>query len=231
MENFTKSYLDNSQKQELIKKNIWNEACPVGINRLNILNISYYDFEGKFHNDGKMIVLDVVADYVLEIFKELYKYKFPIQKINLINIYDGDDELSMENNNTVAFNCRKISNSDKISIHAYGLAIDVNPELNPFLVTSFEEGKNSIPVSPPKGMLYVNRTNIRAGMVETILNENNETVIDIFAKNGFSIWGGKWNDPIDLHHFQVTREQAEALASLSYEEGIEYFSKLITKTN
>lgn len=226
MKPFTKRLLNESIMNDMTQKNIWSPECPISLDRLNILQIFYIDFNGIEKHNGALMVHDVAADYVLEIFKTLYNNKFPIANINLINDYSGDDEKSMEDNNTSAFNCRKIMNTNTYSIHSYGLAIDLNPKQNPYLLNDYQKDKSTIPVFPPKGMEYINRFNVRNGMVETILN-NNETVVDIFKKYGFSIWGGEWNDPVDWHHFQVTRKQAEDIAKLSYQEGMQYFNKII----
>lgn len=229
MKFFSKHSINKALKEEMIKKNIWSDQCPIPIERLNLLYISYIDFDGKENHDGKLIVHDVAADHVLEIFKALYENKFPIASIRLINEFDGNDEKSMESNNTSAFNCRKTLNN-KLSIHSYGLAIDINPQQNPFLSTNYEMGKLNIPTFPPQGMEYINRRNIRSGMVETVLfEESGETVIDIFAKYGFTVWGGTWDNPIDWHHFQVTQEQAQIISELSYEEGKKFFNQ-ITKS-
>ncbi|MEK6734313.1 MAG: M15 family metallopeptidase [Pseudomonadota bacterium] len=230
MDNFSKSPIDHKLRNEMIKKKIWNITCPITLDRLTLLRVSYIDFDGNNHDDGELVVFDVIADHVLAIFKELYDNKFPIESINLINKYNGNDELSMEQNNSSSFNCRNIPNSSIISLHSYGMAIDVNPQQNPYLITSYENKKTSVPIFPPIGMEYINRTNIRAGMVETVF-ENKETVIDVFKKHGFSIWGGNWNDPIDWHHFQVTREQAETMVKLPYEEAVEYFNNLVSTNN
>jgi hypothetical protein len=74
---------------------------------------------------------------------------------------------------------------------------------------------------PAAGSAYMNRTNIRPGMSETIIN--------VFAQNGFSVWGGKWNTSIDWHHFQTSRPMAQLLAVMSYNDGCVLF-KLYTKT-
>ncbi len=86
------------------------------------------------------------------------------------------------------------------------MAIDINPIQNPYLKPSSEGAK----VLPPMGSFYINRDNIRAGMVEPIK--------EIFLNNGFTLWGGNWNDPIDWMHFQVTREAAEKLALIGNTE-------------
>lgn len=230
MQSFSKAPLSSDLREDMIKSEIWSPECPVSLDRLNILKISYIDFDGNEHQDGKLVVHDVVADHVLEVFQNLYDNKFPIFSMNLINEYDGDDNKSLEANNTSAFNCRTIMNSNNLSIHSYGLAIDINPIQNPYLLTEYDSGKTSVEIYPPQGMEYINRRNIRTGMVETILNNTNKsTVVDVFCKNGFTIWGGSWNYPIDWQHFQVTREQAESIANLPYEEGLEFFNSLVTK--
>lgn len=230
MQNFSKSVINSELRRDMIKKDIWSTNCPISLERLNILRVSYIDFEGREHEDGEIIVLDVVADHVLAIFRDLYMNKFPIANISLMNTYDGDDEKSLTANNTSGFNCRTIKDSSQFSIHAYGLAIDINPQQNPYLITRYEPGKNNVPVYPPAGMEYINRTNIRAGMVETIINDESHTnVVDLMHQHGFTIWGGTWNDPIDWHHFQLTRSQAETLSSLSYEDGLKVFEQLTTK--
>jgi hypothetical protein len=216
---FSSQYLSLEQKNALIEKKLWREECPVDINRLKLLKISYFDFAGKEHNDGSIMVMDVVANNVIKIFKNLYELKFPINSLKLIDEYNGDDELSMKANNSYAFNCRSILGSDKWSIHAYGLAIDINPEQNPYLINRYEPGKLSVPVYPPQGMNYINRTKLKEGMVEPI--------VEIFRKNGFSIWGGSWGEPIDWHHFQLKREEAEAISKLDYKEGVKYFEEIL----
>lgn len=226
MQKFFKSLLTDSLKNDMIKKKIWSRECPVSMERLNLLTVSYVDFEKKEHNNGNIMVLDVVADNVLEIFKVLFEYKFPINSLKLINDYNGNDDKSMEANNSSAFNFRKILSTNDVSIHSYGLAIDINPLQNPYLINNYTPKKTNVAVYPPQGMEYINRINIRKGMVESNLN-NKLNVVSLFKQNGFSIWGGEWNEPIDLHHFQTTRQQAENLAKLSYEEGIIYFHQKI----
>ena len=143
-----------------------------------------------------------------------------------MNEFHGDDE-SLAANNTSCFNGRKIANSNKWSIHSYGMAIDINPIQNPCLDTEYIEGKKSIDVLPPQGMEYMNRENVRAGMVESIIDDaTGFTVIDLFKKSGF-IWGGNWNFPIDLHHFQLQTEYAKKLITMPFNEGKKYLSSLL----
>lgn len=218
---FSKHKLTDELVEDMIVKNIWNDNCPIHHSRLALLKLSYYDFSGAINNDGQMVVFDVVADKVLKIFESLFTNRFPINKIKLINEYNGNDFNSMEDNNTSSFNCRLIPGTDIVSIHSYGLAIDINPKQNPYVV--FEQKTPGVMhVMPVSGIEYMNRLNIRDGMVESILPDG-KTVIDIFKNNGFNIWGGTWNDSLDWHHFQLSRNDAELMAKMTFAEGSEYF--------
>jgi hypothetical protein len=137
----------------------------------------------------------------------------------------------MDANNTSAFNCRPITGGNQLSVHAYGLAIDINPLQNPYINNEYEVGKNQIEIMPSAGMQYINRTNIKPGMVESIINEDKETVVDIFRRNGFKNWGGNWDHPLDYQHFQVDREYAKKLANDHPEESAQLFESLTQSPN
>jgi len=165
------------------------------------------------HEDGEMIVLDAVAARVATIFDRLLHLRFPLAKARPINRYDGDDDASMADNNTSSFNDRPVAGGTSLSMHAYGLAIDLNPVQNPFL-----EGIGAMRrVSPDGGEKYLNRADIKPGMAEA--------VIDVFADNGFLIWGGDWHNPVDYQHFQLDRDMAERLARLSGAAAVAVFEK------
>lgn len=175
----------------------------VDCRRLALLKFDYFGFDGRVHDDGELVVLDAAADHVANIFDALLKMHFPIQQARLLNHYDGDDDASMADNNTSAFNDRMVSGGTSISVHAYGLAIDLNPIQNPFL----QKQHGGVEVSPKAGESYLNRADVRPGMAEA--------VVELFADNGFSIWGGDWKNPIDYQHFQVGRDLARRLAESS----------------
>jgi D-alanyl-D-alanine carboxypeptidase len=176
---------------------------PLTCARLRLVTFSYIDFDGISRENGEVVVMDAAAGSVLNVFNALLRLHFPIAKAQLINSYGGDDDASMADNNTSAFNNRKITRGDSISLHAYGLAIDINPIQNPYIKR--EDG--SISISPPVGSEYVTRSDKRPGMTESIVN--------IFAENGFFVWGGSWSNPIDYQHFQTGRKMAERLALAS----------------
>ncbi|AXD97857.1 M15 family metallopeptidase [Salmonella enterica] len=132
-----------------------------------------------------MIVFDVVAEHTLNIFNEIYSKKIPINKAVKMDEYNGNDDASMADNNTSAFNGRAITGGSTWSTHAYGMAIDVNPLQNPYIGIYDESG--NVEVKPPasvKNILIVmssDRYPSRLGMAETML--------DIFIKMAF--WSGE----------------------------------------
>lgn len=211
---FRQGPIPDDLRQKMIADGLWKESCPVPLDRLAMLHISYYDFEGKSHDDGKMIVIDAAGPYVLDAFKKLYDRKFPIKSIKLAGEYGGDDYLSMADNNTTAFNCREVTGGGAVSIHSYGLAIDVNPAMNPF-VGPLDKEKGTAEIFPPAGLGFLNRTNKRAGMIEPI--------VPVFEKDGFPVWGGRWNDPIDWQHFQTSRTVAELLKAMTPQHAKKFF--------
>lgn len=209
--------LSEQTKKEMISKNIWNPECPLALERLSLISFSYYNFNGEKKNDGELVVLDVSAKYVAKIMDELFELKFPIFQSKTIEKYNGNDDSSMTDNNSSGFNFRYIAGTNMFSLHGYGLAIDINPQQNPFLVfeNNKEENFHLLKVFPKAGVHYINRNQKAKGMVETI--------VDIFYKNGFRIWGGNWDSPIDYHHFQTPRWLAEILSNVDKEMGQKIF--------
>lgn len=193
-------------KQQLINKKLWDVSCPAPLERLCMLTLSYYDFNGNSQT-GNLIVFDTTAPYFVDAFKELYKLKFPLEQV-----------LSFANNNgeelTIAFNCRNIVGEKSMSIHSYGLAIDINILRNPyagaFKISNMHAQGNLIPYSK-ESLSYLNRKEQRLGM--------NEAIVEIMAKNGFIEWGGNWQDRIDYMHFQIPKSIAENLIFLDLNTG------------
>ena len=202
---------------------VLNPGAPVGCDRLKLIKFDYFGFDRAIHNDGEIVVMDAVARQVLRIFTTLRKMRFPIAKAKLMDVYDGNDLASMADNNTSAFNDRQIVGGSQLSLHAYGLAIDINPVQNPYAVRS----GLSLIFSPPSGIDYANRLNERPGKARRIGLA--ETIVDVFANNGFVIWGGYWDDPIDYQHFQLSRTMAELLARLPPEKAAAEFNKYIDR--
>lgn len=160
---------------------------------LRLLKIPYYDFEGNVQN-GEMIVNKVVAEDVAEIFNELFKMKYPIEKIRLIDEYDADDERSMTDNNSSAFCYRRVTVGGFLSKHSLGMAIDINPLYNPYVK---QMGEGQVLIAPKAARVHVDRGNDNSHYIRP-----GDKIVRLFKSKGFS-WGGDW--PIekkDYQHFE-----------------------------
>ena len=196
---------------------VLNAGAPVGCDRLKLVRFSYVDFGGNSHDDGEIVVMDAIAKHVSQIFKELESRKFPIARARLMNEYDGNDDASMDQDNTSAFNHRKITGGGSISLHAYGVAIDLNPEQNPYV----RRAGGALTISPRSGRKYLNRKNARPGM--------SEEVIKVFAEHGLSGWGGFWKNPTDYQHFQISKRLADTLIHASPDVAAERYEHHIQR--
>lgn len=203
---------------------VLHPGAPVGCERLSLATFRYVGFDGQLH-DGEIAVMDAVAGHVLQIFDSLRSSRFPIAKARLMNDYNGDDDASMADNNTSAFNHRPVAGRGLISLHAYGLAIDLNPVQNP---TAERFGATArFTFRPKSGADYANRLNDRPG--KDFRPGMAEPVVDLFADHGFLVWGGYWDDPIDYQHFDVGRRFAKQLASASSEEASVLFEQHVQR--
>ena len=197
-------------KEDTIAKKIWQDHCPVHLDRISVVEVSYVDFEGVVQV-GELMVFDVLAESVVQIFASLFEMKFPIAQIQLINNYAGDDDKSMADNNSSAFNCRRIKGTDRYSMHSYGMAIDINPVQNPYVYKG-KDGK--VTIYPEEGDNYLCRDEPVKGMLT-------EEVVEIFSSNHFTGWGGNWSNP-DWQHFEISKGLMEALLGRSYDEGVDF---------
>lgn len=169
----------------------WRRGCPVAPARLRRVRLRYYGFDGKPHL-GRVVVRDRVAADVAAIFGDLYRARFPIRKLRVIDVYGGSDARSVEDDNTSGFNCRYAvaPGAKRWSMHAYGEAIDVNPVENPYV----QGGR----VSHANGRPYVDRSRVRPGMALA-----GGVLVRTFAKYGWK-WGGAWSGAPDYQHFSTT---------------------------
>jgi len=150
---------------------------------LELVNVYYYGFDGNLRKGQLVVHKDAVQD-VEEIFDFIRETKFPLDKVVPLSAYNWSDEKSMKDNNSSAFNYRFISGTRIISKHATGLAIDINPMLNPYI-------KNE--VCTPAGSSY---DTTKAGT----LKADSPLVLE-FKKRGWK-WGGDWKNLKDYQHFE-----------------------------
>ena len=168
----------------------WRRGCPVGPVELRLLRADYWGFDRRVHQ-GELIVHRDHARRILVVLGKLFKARYPIQRLKLVDAYRADDDRSMAANNTSGFNCRPVSGTRRWSEHAFGRAIDLNPLRNPYVTRG---GR----VSPPAGRPYANRARQAAGMIH-----GGDAVVRAFAAAGWR-WGGYWSGSRDYQHFSAT---------------------------
>jgi len=156
--------------------------CEV-IDKLCLVDVRYRAFDGRLHQGQLVIHQDVKAD-IVEIFELIWLTAFPVFQAVPIVKYGWSDDLSMADNNTSAFNYRVVQGTDRLSNHAFGKAVDINPCLNPVID---EDGR----IDPPGGS-YI------AGRPGTL--DDSHPVVLAFLKRGWR-WGGHFKPKKDYHHF------------------------------
>ncbi len=170
-----------------------NDYVPVST--LRYLKMPHYNFNGEIQV-GEMIVNQDVMEDVFRIFRELFEAEYQIQSMYLVDNYwtgdpDSTDSASIDVNNTSAFCYRQITGGGRLSNHAYGRAIDLNPQQNPYV--SYSSG--SPRWSHSNADDYIARD---TGLPHVITHD--DLAYQVFSKYGFR-WGGDWNNQKDYQHF------------------------------
>jgi hypothetical protein len=168
----------------------WHRGCPVELDRLRLLTVDHWGFDGEVHR-GRLVVNRDVAAGMVGAMRSLYRLHFPIRRMRLVDAYGADDHRSMDADNTSAFNCRTVAGTSEWSEHAYGRAIDVNPIENPYVTDSGY-------VSPPAGARFADRSQRAQGLVH-----RGGPVVAAFADAGWK-WGGSWVGAKDYQHFSTS---------------------------
>lgn len=167
----------------------WHPGCPVGPEQLRRVELDHLGFDGQTRR-GALVVHESLVPQVIAIFEQLYRIGYPIERMRTVDHYlRAEDELSMEDNNTSAFNCRGIPGSASWSLHAYGRAIDLNPLLNPYI--------DGTDLEPANAARYLDRTRTDPGLLH-----RDDPAVRAFTDRGWQ-WGGAWRSPIDYQHFEM----------------------------
>lgn len=169
----------------------YKDDCTIPRDDLRYIHVLHKNIEGETL-EGEMVCSKLIAEDLLEIFRELYEQSYPIEKMRLIDEYDANDELSMTDNNSSCFNYRTISHTNKISKHGLGVAVDINTLYNPY--TKVVDGERII--EPAAGAPYLDRD---ADFPYKI--ERGDLCYNLFISHGFE-WGGDWPDRKDYQHFE-----------------------------
>ena len=166
----------------------WSPSCPVALAGLRRLTLTFAGFDGRPHT-GELVVNASVARDVVGVFRRLYAARFPLEEMRLVTTADLDAAPTGDGNNTAAYVCRTTRGSSVLSAHAYGLAIDVNPFLNPY--------RKGDLVLPELASAYLDRSWRRPGMVL-----RGGVATRAFAAAGWT-WGGDFRSVSDLMHFSA----------------------------
>lgn len=150
---------------------------------LTIITVRYYSFDDKLHQ-GQIVIHKDLAENVKTIFKLIEEKRFKIAKAIPIVFYNWSDEKSMFADNTSAFNYRFVAGTKRLSNHATGRAIDINPFLNPQVF---------------KDKVYPVAAKYNTKVEGTITA--NSFIVKEFKKMGWT-WGGDWKRSKDYQHFE-----------------------------
>jgi len=173
----------------MIKSGSWSPRCPVPLDDLRLVVLTYWGFDGRAHR-GRLICNRDAVTPIVNALRGLYDERFPIRRMVPVDAYGANDERSVRADNTSAFNGRFVEGSTVWSQHAYGRAIDIDPLENP-------EIKNGA-VYPKTAGRFVDRTLGLPGMITA-----DDAVVRAFAAQGWG-WGGSWHSLKDYQHFSAT---------------------------
>jgi hypothetical protein len=168
----------------------WRPGCPVSPADLRAVDLDVLGFDGLTHRGRLVVHRDITAE-VIDVFAELYRLRFPIERMRTPDHYPGgEDELSMRDDNTSAYNCRGIPGSTAWSEHAFGRAVDINPLRNPAV-------HRSGLIEPATAGPWLDRSRTDPGMLH-----DGDPAVAAFTARGWT-WGGRWRSPTDYQHFEL----------------------------
>lgn len=170
-------------------------SYEISADKLRYVHIWHFDFDGN-PVEGELICNEYIAQDLVEIFCALYRSEYQLESVRLVEEFDGDDIASMEANNSSCLNYREKTNGSGLSMHAYGLAVDINPYYNPY-ISYLEDGSES--VLPAAAVAYADRSQRFPYKID-----EEDLCCKLFLQHGF-IWGGNWNSVKDYQHFQKSR--------------------------
>lgn len=193
-----------------------SEHCPDEIlTQQELIPVHYFSEDGKLHR-GQVVIHSSLVEDVGKLFKLLVEHQLPIHSMIPLSDprfvgEDGqwDDELSMQDNNGSAFNYRQIltptGEVDRLSIHAVGMALDLNPVWNPCYGEPSTHILDLREIEAAAGYTELLPVNGEYNLMNRGSFHNRHPVVILMKELGW-LWGGEWGEPKDLHHFQKTPE-------------------------
>lgn len=171
----------------------------IALSDLRYLKMLHVNFDGNYQV-GEMIVNASVAQQVTEIFELLCEARYEIYSMYLIDDFwvgngTDSDTNSIDHNNTSCFCYRPASGGGNLSRHAMGLAIDLNPQQNPYVRINAD---GSLSCEHENAYDYMSN---RTSDMPHVITES-DYAYQLFTARGWT-WGGNWNNPKDYQHFQL----------------------------
>lgn len=185
----------------------WTPGCPVGRAGLRYVGVNFWGWDG-LRSRGHLVVARSIAAPTAAAFTRLYALHLRIRQMRVMDRSWGhepvgpgaDDYVSMNADNTSAFNCRYVGGVEarhQWSNHAYGLAIDVDDFENPYV--------------DPDGVVFPDTYfRSRRQPYPGVFTGSADPAVRVFTALGFR-WGGLWRLP-DFQHFEIPRRATRLVA-------------------
>ena len=156
--------------------------------KLAVVDVRYYGYDGRIHQ-GQIVIHEALAGDILQIFDVILQTRFPVESVvpiaHPLIQRKGPFGLSSDTNNTSGYAWRPVTGCKQLSMHALGLAVDINPRQNPYISGSL--------ILPPRAMYDPSAPG-------TLTSDS--PVVRAFKQLGWE-WGGDWKERrVDYMHFQ-----------------------------
>lgn len=165
------------------------DVPPDVLDRLTVVDVQYYDFHGVLRQ-GQIVIHKALAQDIRRIFAVIRDSRFPVESALPVahpaRLAKYPPYGMAPDNNSSGYCWRSVTSGNKASYHALGLALDINPDLNPYI-------KGDLVI--PTGATY---DPARPGTLTP-----DSPVVRTLKSLGW-VWGGDWGDTprIDYMHFE-----------------------------
>lgn len=165
-------------------------GTPEGVLRdLELIDVLHHGFDGKVHK-GQLVVHKDLAQDVREVFALMLEIGYPVYSVLPVAHPEiqkkGPYGMNPDTDNTSAYVYRDAVGGGKLSMHATGRAVDINPRQNPYI-----RGEVRL---PPRSAYDPEHP-------ATLTPEH--PVVQAFKSRGWN-WGGDWQHRglVDYMHFE-----------------------------
>lgn len=161
------------------------------LDKLGIADVTYYSFDGNLHQ-GQVVMDKSLLHDVKGAFDLITQTKFPVFSAipSMDRSFMTDEEKAKTVNNSNGFSYRRVAGTERLSNHSFGRAVDINPDINPYIKGEFSYGQDYDPKKPG--------------------TFTSDSVIVQYLKARGWTWGGDWIDRKDYMHFEKPLEVEES---------------------